>query len=110
MAVVTGWAYLAVAIACELVATSLLKSTQGFTRLAPTLVCLAGYAASFFVLSRALATLQVGVAYAVWSGVGTAAIALIGMAFLGEPLTLLKVVGVLLVIAGVVVLNLGGAH
>ena len=105
-----AWLFLIGAIACEVVATSLLKSTAGFTRLWPTVACLAGYAGAFYALTLSLRELQVGTAYAMWSGIGTAAIATIGVVFLHEPLTVAKVVGIVLVVAGVVVLNLGGAH
>ncbi|WP_280267527.1 DMT family transporter [Nocardia wallacei] len=106
-----GYLLLAGAIVVEVIATSLMKSTEGFTRLWPTLVVLAGYAASFTLLAQALTRgLQMGVAYAVWSAVGTAAIVLVGVLFLQEPLSVAKVVGVALVIAGVVTLNLAGAH
>jgi small multidrug resistance pump len=105
------YVFLLAAIAFEVVATSLLKSTEGFTRLWPTLACLAGYAASFTALAWAVRhDLPVGVAYAMWSGLGTAAIVAIGAVFLHEPVTAQKIAGVLLVIGGVVVLNLGGAH
>jgi small multidrug resistance pump len=104
------WVFLGVAIALEVVATSLLKSTEGFTRLWPTVACLVGYAGAFYALTLSLRELQVGTAYAMWSGIGTAAIATIGVVFLHEPLTVTKVVGIVLVVAGVVVLNLGGAH
>lgn len=104
--------FLTVAIAAELVATSLMKATDGFTRLWPTLAVLAGYAVSFVLLAQAVKSIQVGVAYAIWSGVGTAAIVAVGAVFLGEPLTTAKVAGIALIIAGVVMLNLssGGAH
>jgi small multidrug resistance pump len=105
-----AWVFLGVAIALEVVATSLLKSTEGFTRLWPTVACLVGYAGAFYALTLSLRELQVGTAYAMWSGIGTAAIATIGVVFLHEPLTVTKVVGIVLVVAGVVVLNLGGAH
>ena len=105
------YVFLLVAIAFEVVATSLLKSTEGFTRLWPTVAVLAGYAGAFAALAWAIKQeLPVGVAYAMWSGLGTAAIVAIGVAFLGEPISLQKVVGVALVIGGVAVLNLGGAH
>lgn len=105
------YVFLLVAIACEVVATSLLKSTEGFTRLWPTVACLAGYAASFTALAWAVKHhLPVGFAYAMWSGLGTAAIVAIGIVFLNESVSLQKIVGVLLVVGGVVVLNLGGAH
>jgi len=103
--------FLFVAIAFEVVATSLLKATDGFTRLWPTVAVLAGYAAAFAALAWAIRQdLPVGVAYAMWSGLGTAAIVAIGVVFLGEPVSLQKVAGVLLVIGGVATLNLGGAH
>ncbi|WP_331766578.1 multidrug efflux SMR transporter [Embleya sp. NBC_00896] len=105
-----AWLFLGFAIACEVVATSLLKSTEGFTRLWPTLTSLAGYAGAFYLLTLSLRQLQVGTAYAIWSGLGTVSIALVGAVFLNEPVTLLKAFGMALVIAGVVVLNLGGAH
>ena len=105
-----GYVYLAVAIAFEVVATSLLKATEGFTRLWPTVACLAGYAAAFAMLALVVRHVPVGVAYAVWSGLGTAAIVAIGVLFLNESISGTKVAGVLLVIAGVVTLNIGGAH
>jgi small multidrug resistance pump len=103
--------FLLVAIAFEVVATSLLKVTDGFTRLWPTVVCLGSYAAAFAALAWAIKhELPVGVAYAMWSGLGTAAIVAIGVVFLNEPISVQKIAGVLLVIGGVAVLNLGGAH
>ncbi|NMO50846.1 multidrug efflux SMR transporter [Actinoplanes sp. TBRC 11911] len=105
-----AYVFLLGAISAEVVATSLLKSTDGFTRLWPTVAVLGGYAISFVALSQAVKGVQVGVAYAVWSALGTAAIVGIGAIFLGEPITLVKTIGVSLIIAGVVTLNLGGAH
>lgn len=103
--------YLFVAIGFEVLGTSLLKTTDGFTKLWPTVVCLAAYAAAFASLAWAIKQqLPVGLAYAMWSGLGTAAIVAIGVLFLGEQISLAKVAGVVLVIGGVVVLNLGGAH
>lgn len=102
--------FLALAITAEVIGTSLLKLTDGFSRLWPTVGSLGMYGVAFALLAQTLRTIPVGVAYALWSGLGTAAIVAIGAAFLGEPLTVTKVVGVSLVIAGVVVLNLGGAH
>ncbi|MFC0006517.1 DMT family transporter [Micromonospora siamensis] len=105
-----AYVYLLLAIASEVFGTSLLKATEGFTRLWPTLGMLLSYAVAFGLLALAVRDIPVGVAYAMWSGLGTAAIVAIGAVFLGEPLSIPKVVGVALVIAGVVVLNLGGAH
>lgn len=101
---------LTLAILVEVLGTSLLKMTEGFTRLWPTLGLAASYLTAFYLLSVAVRDIPVSVAYAMWSGLGTAAIVAVGAAFLGEPLTLTKLVGIALVIGGVVVLNLGGAH
>jgi small multidrug resistance pump len=68
-----------------------------------------GYAISFVFLSQALKTFDLGIAYAIWAGLGTAAVVLVGVALLGEPLTAIKATGAGLVVAGVVLLNLGGA-
>ncbi|MBL7260568.1 DMT family transporter [Paractinoplanes lichenicola] len=104
------YVFLLVAISAEVLATSMLKSTEGFSRLWPTIGCLAGYVVSFAALAVCVKDLPVGVVYAIWSALGTAAIVAIGAVFLGEPLTTVKVVGVSLIIAGVVTVNLGGAH
>lgn len=103
--------YLLGAIFAEVVATSLLKSTEGFSRLWPTVICLVGYALSFALLAVSISRgMQTDVAYALWSAIGTAAIVLIAVLFLGSPVSAAKVVGVGLIIAGVVTLNLAGAH
>ncbi|GAA3164442.1 multidrug efflux SMR transporter [Nonomuraea sp. NPDC049421] len=106
-----AWLLLALAIASEVLATSALKLSNGLTHLGWSIVVAAGYLTSFALLARVLKLhLDMGTAYAVWSGAGTAAIALIGAAFMGETLTALKIGGILLIIAGVVVLNLAGGH
>lgn len=99
------WFYLAVAIVSEVAATSALKAAEGFTRLWPSLVVVVGYAAAFYFLSLTLRTIPVAVAYAVWSGVGIALIALVGWLVFDQTLDAPAVVGLLLIIAGVVVLN-----
>ncbi|MER7688578.1 multidrug efflux SMR transporter [Streptomyces sp. NPDC097610] len=105
-----GYALLAGAIASEVAATTAMKYSEGFSRLWPSLVTVLGYVIAFVLLAQCLKTVQVGTAYAIWAGAGTAVIAAIGMVFLGEALNLTKVAGILLIIGGVVVLNLGGAH
>jgi small multidrug resistance pump len=105
-----AYLYLLGAIAAEVFSTSILKSTDGFTRLWPSLACAAGYVVSFLALSQAVKGVQVGVAYAIWSGLGTAAIVAIGATFLDEPITVTKITGISLIIAGVVVLNVSGSH
>ncbi|MCV7379384.1 QacE family quaternary ammonium compound efflux SMR transporter [Mycobacterium alsense] len=99
------------AIFAEVVATSLLKSTEGFSRLWPTVTCLAGYAISFALLALAISRgMRTDVAYALWSAIGTAAIVAIAVLFLGSPISVAKIAGIALIIAGVVTLNLAGAH
>ncbi|MER7107608.1 DMT family transporter [Streptomyces sp. NPDC000229] len=105
-----GYGLLAAAIAAEVAGTTAMKYSEGFTRLWPSLITVAGYLIAFALLAQTLKTLSVGAAYAIWAGVGTAAVAAIGMLFLNESTSLVKVTGIALVIAGVVVLNLGGAH
>jgi small multidrug resistance pump len=106
-----AWILLIGAIASEVVATSALKLSNGLTRPVPSVVVAVGYLLSFVLLAQALKLqLQVSVAYAIWSGVGTAAITVIGILLLNEPLTAGKALGIALVIGGVVTLNLAGAH
>ncbi|MET0933709.1 MAG: multidrug efflux SMR transporter [Mycetocola sp.] len=104
--VVISWLLLIGAIALEIVATSLLPTTQTFTLPVPSGVVLILYAMSYFLLSRCLGRIPLGVAYAVWSGAGTAAVAAIGIALLGEEATVLKGAGIGLIIVGVVAVNL----
>ena len=101
---------LAAAIAAEVGATTAMKYSEGFSRLGPSLLTVLGYLVSFTLLAQTLKTVPVGTAYAIWAGAGTAAIATIGIVFLGEGMTAAKATGMSLIIAGVVVLNLGGAH
>lgn len=98
------------AIAFEVFGTSLLGSTDGFTRLIPTIACLGAYAVSFVLLAQVVKTMSTGTAYAIWSAVGTMAVVVIGIAFLGEALTVPKTLGIVSVVAGVTLLNLGGAQ
>jgi small multidrug resistance pump len=104
------WLMLACAIGFEVLATTFISTTNGFSRLWPTIGVLAGYAASFFALSQAVKKLEIGVVYAIWSGIGTAIIALIGVVFLGETINVFKVLALVLIIGGVVMLNLATAH
>ncbi|WP_450169498.1 DMT family transporter [Streptomyces chengmaiensis] len=105
-----GYGLLAAAIAAEVAGTTAMKYSDGFTRLWPSLLTVAGYGLAFALLAQTLRTLAVGTVYAIWSGVGTAAVAAIGMIWLGESAGLVKIAGIALVIAGVVVLSLDGAH
>ncbi|EGX57761.1 SMR-type multi-drug efflux transporter [Streptomyces zinciresistens K42] len=105
-----GYLLLAGAIAAEVAATTAMKYSDGFSRPLPSTLTALGYLVSFALLAQTLKTVSVGSAYAIWAGVGTAAIATIGVVFLGEGMTLTKAAGIALIIVGVVVLNLGGAH
>jgi small multidrug resistance pump len=100
------WIYLAVAIVSEVIGTSALKASEGFSRLWPSVIVVVGYASAFYFLSLTLKTIPVGVAYAIWSGAGVALIALIAWVFYGQVLDLPAIIGLLLIVAGVVVLNL----
>ncbi|MFI7387651.1 DMT family transporter [Streptomyces sp. NPDC049813] len=105
-----GYVLLAGAIAAEVAATTAMKYSEGFSRLWPSLITVTGYVIAFALLAQTLKTVQIGTAYAIWAGAGTAVIAAIGMVFLGEGLSVAKVAGIVCVIGGVVLLNLGGAH
>ncbi|MFM8706425.1 MAG: SMR family transporter [Planctomycetia bacterium] len=100
------WIYLAIAIAAEVVGTSFLRASEGFTKLVPSLMVVAGYGLAFFFLSLTLEKIPVGIAYAVWSGAGVTLIAAIGWLFLGQKLDTAAILGMGLIVAGVVVLNL----
>jgi small multidrug resistance pump len=97
--------YLAVAILSEVIATSFLKVSDGFTRPMPSAVTVAGYAISFYFLSLALRTIPTGIAYAIWSGVGIVLITTIAWVFQGQKLDAPALGGLGLIVAGVVVIN-----
>jgi len=100
------WLYLAIAIVAEVMGTSFLRSTAGFTKLLPSIMVVIGYGLAFFFLSLTLDRVPVGIAYAIWSGAGVTLIATIGWLFLGQKLDAPAIVGMGLIVAGVVVLNL----
>jgi multidrug transporter EmrE-like cation transporter len=102
--------YLAFAIASEVIATVALKSSEGFSRPLPAVLVVVGYGISFWLLALVLKHLSVGTTYAVWSAVGTAAIALIGIVAYGETASALKLASLGLIVLGVVGLNAAGAH
>jgi small multidrug resistance pump len=99
------WIFLSIAIVSEVAATSALKACEGFSRLWPSVIVLVGYGTALFFLSLTLKTIPVGVVYAIWSGVGIALIALVAWVFFGQSLDVPAIVGLLLIVAGVVVLN-----
>ena len=100
------WLYLSVAILSEVVATSALKAADGFSRWFPSLLVVTGYGLSFHFLSLTLRTIPLGIAYAIWSGVGVALVSLVGWAIYRQSLDIGAFVGIALIVAGVVVLNL----
>jgi small multidrug resistance pump len=102
----TAWMFLVIAIVAEVIGTSFLKASAGFTKPLPSVMVVLGYGAAFYFLSQTLGTIPVGVAYAVWSGVGVTLIASIGWLFLGQKLDAGAIAGMGLIVAGVVVLNL----
>lgn len=104
-----AWLALIAGICFEVMATLGLKSTEGFSRLWPTVAVLVGYGISFLFVSRAVQGLEVGVVYAVWSAVGTSIVAAVGMVFLGESVNVLKIVSLVVIVLGVIGLNLAGA-
>jgi small multidrug resistance pump len=103
-------ALLLVAITAEVVATAALPHAQGFTDLRWTAFVVSGYALSIWLLTLIVKQLPVSVTYAVWAGLGTAAISVVGVVFLGEKVDALKITALALIIAGVVLLNVRGAH
>ena len=100
-----NWLYLGIAIVSEVIGTSALKSSESFTRLYPSLLVLIGYGLSFYFLSLTLASIPIGIAYAVWSGVGIVLVSLIGLVVFGQKLDMAALFGIALICAGVVVLN-----
>lgn len=101
-----GWIALGVAIAAEVVGTSALKASEGFTRLWPSALVVTGYAVAFYCLSLVLRTIPVGVAYAIWSGLGIVLITLVAWVLYDQTIDLAGLLGMALIVAGVLVLNL----
>jgi small multidrug resistance pump len=99
------WIFLGVAIVSEVIATSALKATEDFTRLWPSLIVVVGYAFAFYFLTLTLRTIPIGIAYAIWSGIGVALIALVGWVLYKQTLDVPAFIGIALIVAGVVVLN-----
>lgn len=100
------WTYLAIAIVTEVIATSALKATAGFTRFVPAIIVVLGYGVSFYFLALTLRTVPVGLTYAIWSGVGIVLISFIGFAVYRQTLDAAAIAGIALIVAGVLVINL----
>jgi len=99
---------LVVAIGAEVLATSALPRTQGFTAVAPSVLVVAGYGVAIFLLALVVRSMPVGLAYAIWAGLGTLTVVVVGATFLGQSVTAWQLGGILLIVAGVVLVNLGG--
>ena len=97
-----AWTYLLLAGACEIVATTLFRYAEGFTKLGPSLASLAIGLLSFYLLNRSLVGLPLGTAYAVWTGIGAAGTALIGIAFYQEPASFMRLACLALLIGGII--------
>ncbi|MBY0599951.1 DMT family transporter [Bacillus bingmayongensis] len=101
--------FLAIAIVSEVFGTTMLKVSNGFTKVLPSIGVVLGFASAFFFLSKALQHIQLSTAYAIWSGVGTALTALIGILVWKDAFTWQTAVGLILIIGGVAVLNMSGS-
>lgn len=104
-----AWVLLSVAIAAEIIATLCLKASEGLSKLWPSIGVLFGYTTAFTVMAMSLKKLDVGITYAIWSGVGIIGAAIGGVVFFDQHLSRMAMIGMGIIIAGVVVMNLGGA-
>jgi multidrug transporter EmrE-like cation transporter len=98
------------AIAIEVVATTALKASDGMSKLIPSLIVIVGYVVSLYMVAILLKRMDLGLVYATWSALGTAAVAIIGVVIYDDALTIWRVAGLFLIIAGVMLLNLSGGH
>jgi len=105
-----GYWYLTIAIIAEVLATSALKESEGFSRLVPSLIVVAGYGTSFYFLSLVLQTIPIGVAYALWAGLGIGLITIVGVVMFGQKMDLPAVIGIALIISGVFVLRVFSSY
>jgi small multidrug resistance pump len=105
-----GWLFLLLAILLEVSGTTCLKLSAGFTKWLPSVLVLTFYGLSLLALGFCLKQLEVGAAYAIWAGLGTALIAMIGFIWFKEPVSVIKIVCLLLIVAGVVGLKAAGGH
>ncbi|KAB1454646.1 DMT family transporter [Vibrio panuliri] len=100
-----GYLYLSIAIIAEVIATGALKYSQEFTKLVPSIVVVVGYGIAFYFLSLVLKTIPVGIAYAIWSGLGVVLISLVGVVLFKQKLDWPAIAGMALIVSGVVVIN-----
>ncbi|WP_028448575.1 MULTISPECIES: DMT family transporter [Chitinibacter] len=99
------WLILLLAIVAETIATSALKASEGFSKLGPSLIVIAGYGVAFYCLSLTLRTIPVGIAYALWSGIGIVLITVASWWLYGQKLDLAALLGIALIVSGVIVMN-----
>jgi small multidrug resistance pump len=99
------WLALSIAIVAEVIATTALKSTEGFTRLVPSLMVVAGYGTAFYFMTVSLRVFPVGIMYAIWAGVGIVLVALLGWVFYKQSLDWPAILGIVLIISGVIVIH-----
>lgn len=103
------WVYLSIAIVAEVVGTLFLKSSDGFSKVIPSVIVVVSYVLAFYLLSISLKSISVGIAYAVWAGAGVALIAVAGFIFFGQKLDMAAILGMVLIVSGVVVINVFSA-
>ncbi|MBD1574090.1 QacE family quaternary ammonium compound efflux SMR transporter [Vibrio sp. S17_S38] len=99
------WLFLGIAIVSEVIATSAMKSAEGFTKLVPSLIVVVGYLIAFYGLSMTLKVLPVGIAYAIWAGLGIVLVAIVSWFLYGQKLDFPAILGMALIILGVIVIN-----
>lgn len=104
-----NWAFLVFAILFDVIGIASMKVSSGFTKLIPSLAVFVCYTLCFVCLTMALKRLDMGIAYAVWAGVGTALMAIIGILFFGESISLIKIISIIFIMLGVIGLNLSQA-
>ncbi len=100
-----NWIFLSAAIVAEVIGTSALKASEGFTKLLPATICALSFAVAFFCLSMTLKVMPIGIVYAIWSGVGIVLISIMGYFLFGQTLDLPAMVGIGLIVLGVIVIN-----
>ena len=105
-----SWVYLIIAITMEVIGTTNMKLSHGFTKLVPSILMFVFYGLSFAFITLALKKIDVSIAYAIWSGVGTALIAVIGFLYFKEPATAIKIGSIALIVLGVIGLMLTDKH
>lgn len=100
-----GYLYLSISIICEVIATSALNSSEGFSKLGPSIIVVLGYGVAFYFLSLVLKTIPVGVAYAIWAGMGIVLIAIVGTILFKQYPDIPAILGMVLIVAGVIIIN-----